>query len=400
MPELNLLSLNICVHLPGGRNAYNISLIKNSIVLVFVLSNVLLLLPSVPYPKGWDEEVWQRLLIHVATLPAAMAFGQPLALLFSAVIYCFRKTTFSEFKTERIDHLYDTQILHKYDVLCLQELYGGWFPGSQFYQDYMKRQCTRAGLAFSAFAGRPVLPRIVFDQGLAIFSKHPIARSKRLVFKRQSIWDYMFVSRACLYAEILVPAPTPADPKATRSVHCFTLHTAPSLKDMQERTSLAKLLKEKVPTVQMQANEIAAFVKDMSSTCSASSGGNSSVLCMGDFNIEAATDDYLHLESQLGSANGLNLRDVTAKVGKGGSKVWTSTFGNIKSGTTDQPTEHLLTSPGLLCKPQTLDFIWVSPDVATVGESVVHPFAAVKDEDRKNWQQVSDHCGVSVKVKL
>ena len=142
-------------------------------------------------------------------------------------MFALKRARFSEFTKERIDMLFDENVLQQYDVIAVQELYGGWYPGSCYYQNYMKDVCKKAGLGYSSFAGRPKLPRILFDQGLAIFSRHPIVRSKRHVFRHQSIWDYMFVSRASLYAEVAIGDSAIA--------HVFTLHTAPSLDDMKQR---------------------------------------------------------------------------------------------------------------------------------------------------------------------
>ena len=366
---------------------------KNCIIIALLALNIAPVLPTFHCVyREWL--IYQLVIFHILTIPVAFILGQPLAIISSGVIYVVRKTTFSEFKRERIDHLYDTKTLHAYDVVAIQELYGGWFPGSRFYQHHMRRQCEKAGLKHSATAGRPVLPRVIFDQGLAIFSRYPIVKTKRLVFKKQSIWDYLFVARACLYVQVEV--------NPLHTVHCFTVHTAPSLKDMQERSSLARLLKEKVPTVQVQANEIADFIKKMTKTGykERDSGVTETTVCMGDFNIGAGTADFIHLENELGAGNNLNMTEISSQTDRDGKRTWASTFGRLADGSSEVPTETLLTSPGLRGKPQTLDFVFVTDNCRKVGECVVHPFAAVKESDKKYWQQVSDHCGLSARIEL
>jgi hypothetical protein len=42
----------------------------------------------------------------------------------------------------------------------------------------------------------------------------------------------------------------------------------------------------------------------------------------------------------------------------------------------------------------------VGEEAQKAGEAEVHPFYSVKEEDKKHWQQVSDHCGLSCKIKF
>ncbi|GMI03830.1 hypothetical protein TrRE_jg7642 [Triparma retinervis] len=274
------MTLNCCVHLPGARNVYNIALVSRGIALVLSAVTVGLFLWSrseeAPSPVV-------RIVLHLLSIPFAIIVGQPIAMIMSFFIYAVKKDSFSEFKSERIDQLYNSQALHEHDVLTVQELYGSRFWGSRYYQTYMKGRCSEAGLEHSAFGEGPRW-WMLFDSGLAIFSRRPIIKSKALVFRKQSIWDFLFVSRASLYAQV--------DLGEGRSLHVFTLHTAPSLDDMKKRTALASLLEEKTPTVRQQGNELRDFMERILSD--GYDERKDKVVVMGDFNVEAGTMDYHH----------------------------------------------------------------------------------------------------------
>ncbi|GMH77574.1 hypothetical protein TL16_g07457 [Triparma laevis f. inornata] len=356
--------------MPGGRNAYNIALVKNSSAGVFALFVIGFGLSDI-------SNAGLCVLLVLLALPLSVIVAQPCSMFLSAVIFALKRDQFSEFKKERIDMLFDEGILQQYDVITVQELYGGWFVGSRYYQNYMKDVCKKAGLGYSCFAGRPKLPRILFDQGLAIFSRHPIMRSKRHVFSRQSIWDYMFVSRASLYAEVAVGD--------SGIAHVFTLHTAPSLDDMKKRTKLASLLAER------GSGQRAVQVHRGDGEGGGGGEGRTGVtVVMGDFNIRAGEGDYNYFSENLGSEYGLV--DITKKKDGG----WDSTFGvNDKNG---KPVETLLTSPGLRGKPQTLDFIFT--DAKPLQESRVLLLENKDESTRDKFQCVSDHLGLESVVEV
>ncbi len=367
--ELNLLTLNICIHVPGGRNTANIWLVSRSIMCTVTVANLVLFL------KRGDTDIGLLFLFSALTLPLGLFFGQFGALILSYLIYLVKKNKFSEFKSERQNYLCENDLGTR-DIVALQELYGGWLPGSRFYRDRMKSLCNGVGLKFYAFAGRPSFPKLLFDQGLAIFSRFPVTESERLVFRTQSIWDYLFVARSCLYAKIEVPG---NELENSRVIHCFTVHTAPSLKDMKERTILANVIKEKIPTVRRQADEIGAFVKKKVGA----KDHHSLIVVMGDFNIQAGSDDYMHLENVM-AAQGL--KDVTNGE---------NTFALLDE--SGKAIETLLTTKGLQGKPQALDFVFINEGKCVKATTEVLPFRNTSED---TWQAVSDHAGVSAKVQL
>jgi endonuclease/exonuclease/phosphatase family metal-dependent hydrolase len=238
------------------------------------------------------------------------------------------------------------------------------------------------GLYYSAFTGRPVLPAMMFDQGLAIFSRYPIKSSSRKIFESQSVWDRAFVNRACLHAEL--------DCGDGKTVNVFTCHTAPSLGDMVKRTKLAALIQEKVPTAHLQAMEMAVFIKDTIEGTKQQQQQQLNV-AMGDFNVVAGGEDYEVFVKLFSEDKALNLKDITKKTRKKkGAYEWDHTFSLVDE--EGKPTETLLTSPGLLGSPQALDFIFI--DGKIVDESKVVPFAVTGEK----FQQVSDHSGVQATV--
>jgi endonuclease/exonuclease/phosphatase family metal-dependent hydrolase len=223
---------------------------------------------------------------------------------------------------------------------------------------------------------------MLFDSGLAIFSKHPISRSYHLIFKKQSIWDYLFVSRAALYAQI--------DLGKGKNLHVFTLHTAPSLDDMKKRTQLASLLEEKVPTVRQQGDELGEFMTKLLDS-SNYNAKTDKIVCMGDFNVKAGTLDYFHFANIFSTK--YQMVDITKKGGKD-TDTWEPTFGLVDDD--GFPLERLLTSPGLRGIPQTLDFIFT--DAEKAGESSVLKLQC-DDAKETRFQCVSDHAAVECKIK-
>ena len=218
---------------------------------------------------------------------------------------------------QRIDQLYKSKELHSHDILACQELYGSKFWGSTVYQTLMKGRCVEAGLKYSAFGGGPRW-WMLFDSGLSIFSRHKIVRSAALVFRKQSIWDFLFVSRASLYAQV--------DLGEGRSIHVFTLHTAPSLDDMKKRTALASIFEEKTSTVRQQGNELLDFMVKMLGD--KYDQGNDKVIVMGDFNVKAGTMDYHHFANLF--KNKYGLVDITKKGPQGSdSDPWDPPFGLV-----------------------------------------------------------------------
>eukprot|EP00520_Triparma_pacifica_P015410 CAMPEP_0118642470 /NCGR_PEP_ID=MMETSP0785-20121206/5850_1 /TAXON_ID=91992 /ORGANISM="Bolidomonas pacifica, Strain CCMP 1866" /LENGTH=352 /DNA_ID=CAMNT_0006534019 /DNA_START=374 /DNA_END=1428 /DNA_ORIENTATION=+ len=340
------MTLNCCIHLPGARNVYNIKLVSRSVFFLLAATNVGL--------SFWSTSVALRVMAHVLSLPFSIIVGQPLAMISSSFIYALKKDDFSEFKSERIDQLYSSNSMHTHDVFAVQELYGSRFWGSKYYQSYMKGRCEEAGLKYSAFGGPPRW-WMLFDSGLAIFSRHPITRSASFVFRKQSIWDYLFVSRASLYTQLDLGG---------KSMHVFTLHTAPSLDDMKKRTALASLLEEKIPTVRRQGDELGDFMTRM--LADNYNKETDKIVVMGDFNVKAGTLDYFHFANLFSTK--FDMVDVTRKGSKGSDDdKWEPTFGLVD--VDGAPLERLLTSPGLRGKPQTLDFIFTNAEKS--GESRV-----------------------------
>jgi len=91
--------------------------------------------------------------LALLSIPFAVVVGQPLAMLMSFFIYAIKKDNFSEFKSERMDELFNSNAMHNHDVMCAQELYGSRFWGSSYYPTYMKRRAQEAGLCHSGEGG-------------------------------------------------------------------------------------------------------------------------------------------------------------------------------------------------------------------------------------------------------
>ena len=395
-PSIRLLTMNMCLQLPGARNRYNVALIKNTCIILLVAS-----LPAshLVYLRTSLSPLYSLPLLFLLSIIVT----QPLAMVVSGVIYMFLNEGFSEFKTERI--LEFSKHVEQYDIICCQEIYGSWWFGSRYYQTLMKREAKRRGLLYSSTSGRPALPAIMFDQGLTIYSRYPITRSRRKLYQSQSPWDRLFVNRAALYAEVQVPGSMLGS--APRSLHVFTTHTTPSLSDMSRRSGLAKLLADgPVPTVVKQCGELKTFIESMT----AGSRRDDLLVVMGDFNVNAGSIEYQAFERDLGA---LGLKDVTP-LPRGGATTtsereedtgttttatdtlkWEPTFACVclKTG---RPLETLLTCPDLQGRPQCLDFVFVGGggNQAESKRQGVVPFTVVN----KKFQQVSDHCGVAAVV--
>ncbi|GMI50909.1 hypothetical protein ScalyP_jg7996 [Parmales sp. scaly parma] len=256
----------------------------------------------------------------------------------SLLLHLLLRDGYSEFKRERIVAFWELIEKDQPDVIACQELYGSWFLGSNVNKSRMIKAAKRLGYCH-VNSGKPRLPALLFDQGLCIFSKWPIIESGHLIYKSQSVFDKYFVNRAALFACV--------DIGNGRKVKLFTTHTSPSMADMNKRTKLASCLpKERVSTVSRQAGEMVAFVKQKG-------GGDDPEKCvtiiLGDFNVEGGDKDYDCFASEFKK---LGVLDHTTN----DDGTWPATFGIVNED--GKPTETLLTSPGLLMKPQALDFIF------------------------------------------
>jgi len=366
---LKLLTINLCLHLPGARNKYNVSLIANSIKTLILA----LLVSCVLVPQTWWLVWWIP-----AGLVLVIVTCQFFAMWWSLLLHFVLGKNYTEYKKERVHAFWEIVDKGAYDIIACQEMYGSWFWGSNSNKNRMLRNAKKRGYHFVK-TGKPKLPAMLFDQGLCIFSKYPITDHAEKIYDAQTIWDKYFVNRAALYAEITVDKNKP-------KIRVLTTHTSPSLKDMKERTKMAKILSEEgESTVSKQAGEMNILLLDKAKK---SKEDTAITVVMGDFNCEGGDDDYKYFERNF-SASGL--RDIT----RNEDGTWTPTFAQVDE--KGEPLETLLTVPGLLRKPQSLDFVFTDAEVIEgpiINRLVVEGKAVERGSDRTKIQQVSDHSGV------
>lgn len=181
-----MLTINLCLHLPGARNKYNVQLIVKSFQFLFLIYIPVcyLIYPTIPaylsIPLGFI---------------VVMLTGQFFAMAVSLLLHLLLRDGYSEFKRERIVAFWELIEKDQPDVIACQELYGSWFLGSNVNKSRMIKAAKRLGYCH-VNSGKPRLPALLFDQGLCIFSKWPIIESGHLIYKSQSVFDKYFVNRA------------------------------------------------------------------------------------------------------------------------------------------------------------------------------------------------------------
>ncbi|KAI9208875.1 kinase-like domain-containing protein [Polychytrium aggregatum] len=316
------------------------------------------------------------------------------------------KNNSSDYKNQRLG-VFGEGIIHKYDIVTLQELYS---YGSTR-QGKMKQLAKQHGFDYCVCSPTKGLINVTIDGGLMILSKYPIVKYERMTFKKGPTGD-RFGERGALYAKIAVTT--------SIHVHIFTTHLqsdsaslAPSDPRREERLYQLLMLKE--------------FIDD----CIRNKPQIEPVYLMGTLNVNGrqsrtngcSSEEYkLMMKIMKGDPSvdlpiavpkpsiqpiRLNCCDIKYEANDREHPV---TLGDVIDTTTMVPRETTLTAGEHLRSCTSVDYIlWMNtpsgnnPE-AKNGPKVYVDLAATKVEkmlvDGHEFSQLSDHYGVSTVVRI
>jgi len=277
-----------------------------------------------------------------------------------------------DFKAERVALLFSQS--HCHDVICVQELYSFWWTAH--WQNHFLAQARQHGFTHSISTRFPRFPAFIFNSGLVIVSRFPIAESEFHAFPTPAFYDVITTNRGVMWARVELPG--------QKHVSVFTFHLAPPKDEVVQRMKLLSMASCVQP---IQCQQLVQFVE----TCIA--GKNQEpVIIAGDFNFEPESSCYNVFSSLLQKRLPMPFRDDFVRKCKI-SDGWTATFGNLNN--MGNPEETLLTHPTVYGIDSRPDHCFSSfPDEAVISAQVDK--LQRPGTDRAHYQQVSDHSGLTI----
>lgn len=182
------------------------------------------------------------------------------------------KNNESDWKEERLEDF--CSIIHDYDIVCLQEMFGTFNNRKQT----LIRAATMAGFFFFIDSSSPdFLSKYMVDGGLLILSRFPIVSHCYSQFRYGVVADSL-AEKGILYAKISIK---------NTYLHVFTTHLQASYNDSGERNYLISF-KTRMDQIK-QVNYIMTniLIKEYNKS-------QDKVLLVGDFNVDAL--EYCHRE--------------------------------------------------------------------------------------------------------
>lgn len=186
------------------------------------------------------------------------------------------KNNESDWKEERLEDF--CKILHNYDIICLQEMFGTFNSRKQ----NLIRAATIAGFFFFVDTSSPdFLSKYIADGGLIILSRFPIVAHAYHKFRYGVVADSL-AEKGLIYAKIAIK---------DSYLHIFTTHLQASYFDSGETNFIAsfRTRMDQLSHINYLMSEILAKEYDKR---------NDKILLVGDFNVDALGYAYKPLVNQ------------------------------------------------------------------------------------------------------
>ena len=169
---------------------------------------------------------WAIPVFFACFLPGWVLGGQAARLVGKCRMTCLGWGT--DYKIERLQFLAE-HVFPAYEVIAIQELFAS-FPNvlDAGHVDCLIGYAAKQGFVHVARPGHAAFPSIAMNTGLLILSKYPIEESVPLVFSHQFIGEQFAVNRGAMYAKIVYPS----SKGTTCSLHFFTAHVSPSMRNL------------------------------------------------------------------------------------------------------------------------------------------------------------------------
>ena len=406
--EIRLITVNACCLISGVTNKHLPIIFSAGGTIVGVSATTAVSIAIVRGTRLGDSDyaaLHSCWLFALLVLPFGMIVGTILAgpfarffaLLYRAInrIMCCRDAL-NDKKKERMRALANIIKEGEYDVVCMQEMMGGYFD-CVGYPDFVANLLDEVcGLAFVAKPGRPTFPSFCMNSGLLIASRWPIESFEPITFARQSLFEMWSVNRGALVAKLQLPN--------GGSCNVITCHVNPEMAHLA-RGKCMRMMGELVNPRPDQMREMCEIMARNTSKDVPS-------IIAGDFNIDihhplvkpikVSADEppsacYKDLEEGM-RAHALDyLRDNLKK-----GNVWPPTYGyvlekcldglSVPAAKTGWSAETLLTT-----KNQVPWVLQVTDDLvfSNVSGAVVRPKSlAVADDTARGFTHCSDHWGI------
>ena len=185
--ELKLLTVNACCPISGITNKHLPVIFGCSGVFVGIAAIVAADL-AIVRASDLSPPALHFAWIFIALFPLGVALGAavagPFARIFAAVfrlffrVFCGRDVL-NEYKLQRLRELAALVKRNEYDIVCMQEMFGGyvsWPDYPAYMANLLRSEC---GLAHQARPGVPDFPSLCMNSGLLIASRYPISSTTR-----------------------------------------------------------------------------------------------------------------------------------------------------------------------------------------------------------------------------
>lgn len=256
--------------------------------------------------------------------------------------------------------------LDDYDIVCLQEV----FSTFNSRRSQIIAAAHKKGFLYSCHSPSPgFFSAQMIDGGLLILSRHPILESDFCGFGN-GLFPDVFSLKGVLYAKVQV---------GTRDIHIFTLHAQATYPGNDpETTKLYRRARKE------QLDHSIKFIKKKTE------GNEDPFVLMGDFNINAKSDEYFDLISRIDELDMSDLLRVRYDESP-------STYG-IKL-TNGEPEETVLSHRNECLNDTAIDYIFLSNrgNVSPIMEFTnICPFYTTGQP----FTRISDHYGVQTVISL
>mmetsp|Transcript_11484 Transcript_11484/g.14976 ORF Transcript_11484/g.14976 Transcript_11484/m.14976 type:complete len:326 (+) Transcript_11484:118-1095(+) len=284
------------------------------------------------------------------------------------------------------------KIIPKYSILTFQEVFGTF---SSKRRRILLRDAEKLGFegVYIKLGPRASFSRGLkfMDGGLLILTKFPIVETGTLYYKNGCSSDKL-AAKGVLYAKLNIDE--------GKNLHVFTTHTQASYH--------YKATEQDVRIRKKQLTELVNFIQEK-----IEKAPDDPVVVTGDFNMDNLQEDcpeYDHLVETLNR----NMRFIDAVLetkGKhiptsvhfkyktmNGEEVGSSLFRSDAQGLLDSKniSEIKIDSDQTFWARQCLDYIFVKESQKLkVADTLVMEFVP---EEKQEWRQVSDHCGLELKL--
>lgn len=267
----------------------------------------------------------------------------------------------------------------QYDIVCLQEFMericpmGLFDPAHRIAYKWFLAAMRRHGFLYQLTG--PSIEKadscsVVFDGGIAIFSKYPFKKTELIPWADKASWDAA-CAKGIAYACIEVPSPTNCPASKPIALHVVTLHA--QAKHVGWMDLQGKEHYQQIRPKQMQQ------LADVVSLCA---GDDEAVLALGDFNFDARDSGELaaHQSVLEKATNRSGPRDIVFEY----HGEYPVTFAEVDCG--GQPVETFLTLPENLYANRCLDHIYFWPPQDNSGSRV-----SVSACQRRSMEVPHDH---------